>query len=71
MTADRAPLSPAFNIAIAGIIVVNIPANSFATSIIGNHVYSFASLMLCDVRIQLIYDNMRSKMSRVKFCNST
>ena len=43
---DRAPFVPAFKIAIAGIIVTNIPAKSFATSIIGNQVYSL-SLRIC------------------------
>ena len=41
------------DIAIAGIIVTKIPANNFPTSSIGNHVYSFASLINLGVNDQL------------------
>ena len=41
MTAN-APSEPAFNIAIAGIMVIKIPTNNFATSSMGNHVNPFA-----------------------------
>ena len=52
-TDANAPFVPAFRIAIAGIIVTKIPAKSFPTSIIGNHVYSFAVLIVRDVNVQL------------------
>ena len=52
-TEANAPLVPAFRIAIAGIMVTKIPANNFPTSSIGNHVYSFASLMDLGVNVQL------------------
>ena len=42
----NAPLVPALSIAIAGMIVTKIPAKSFATSMIGNQVYSL-SLRIC------------------------
>ena len=44
------PSLPAFNIAIAGIIVVKIPAKSFATSWIGNHVNWFSFLIFLEVK---------------------
>ena len=52
-TDPNAPFTPDLRIAIAGIIVTNIPAKSFATSIIGNHVYSFSVLINLGVKVQL------------------
>ena len=52
-TDPNAPFTPDLRIAIAGIIVTNIPAKSFATSIIGNQLYSFAFLMDLGVIVQL------------------
>ena len=67
---DSAPFVPAFNMAIAGMMVTNIPAKSFPTSTIGNHVYSFASLIALGVIVQLIYVSESSNISRMIFCNS-
>ena len=71
ITAARAPDVPAFNMAIAGMIVTKIPANSFATSKIGNQLNSFASLIFEDVYFQLMYVRDNNKISLIIFCNST
>ena len=67
ITADKAPSLPAFKIAIAGMIVINIPANSFATSCIGNQLNSFASLISDGVSFKLAKAKINNKASLVKF----
>ena len=68
---ESAPLFPALRIAMAGMIVIKIPANNFATSTIGKQVYSFDFLILIDVRVQLAYVNESNNKSLMIFCNSS
>ena len=58
---------PAFNIAIAGIIVINIPENNFATSTIGNQVKPLDSLILLSVSFKLKNVIINNRISLIKF----
>ena len=70
MIPASAPFAPALSMAIAGIIVIKIPANNLATSTIGNQVYSFACRIFCGVTFQLTNVKRSNRISLVKFCSS-
>ena len=66
-----APAVPARRIAIAGMMVRKMPANSLATSTIGNQLNSLASRVARGVSHQEAAAISSSSRSRRMFCSST
>ena len=58
----KSPFFPVFKIAIAGIIVIKIPAKSLATSLIGSQVKPFSFLICAFVIFILIPVIIKSKI---------
>jgi hypothetical protein len=70
-TGASAPALPARKIAIAGMMVMKIPANSFATSMIGNQLNSLALRVTFGVSHHDAAAISSRSASRARFCKPT